>query len=1329
MKWYSPKKLAAVVTIALAGAAVVALAAFFWVTTTTQGVRWLLTSASPLSGISFSAKKIEGTMSDRLLFSDVQISMAEQKIEISTLELRWKPLLLLSGTIAVQELSVNGVRIQDDAPPGNKPPDLTWPKMPGTVHLFDGMISHLRVSDISYRRQHEKPVQVTSIDSSLTWQENILTISELKAESTSGQISGTISAGFKQPSISAELALALTIPVAEMNQFSVQIRPGSSSSKEQLSGKVTIVGSADKRKLLELIGDVGMARNAFNLQRLRLSRPEQSGLITGEGSLTFTPLESLLSLQLKASDLDLAPELNMPTDLSGTLKFSGTMKSYRGNFNFANKGEGWQKASFSSAFQGTSEGMKLAPLTGKILDGSLSGNLDIDWRKGFALRGTLNGRNLNPAMIDPKWNGVANFNAAGQLASIANAPLAGSVTASLLQSRLHGQELTGELKAKFADNNLTLSRLVLQGKGFDLHASGDLSRRLTVGARITDLSKLVPGSAGKLQSDGWVRWRDQQLSGSVTGSGSHFSYSGTEIATVTLTARLDQGKGYPGHVSVSMKDVINGEYKLDAVTVEVDGTLLRHTLNTTLLSGGSEARLTISAGYNDSFWKGKITNLTGKDSNGIWNLAAPAAFALSSRRFSLSPLTLTTATAERFKVDADLGLKPLSGQLRAEWADLNLARVNPFLKDMQISGSSQGAARLGFLSGKRINLSGNAAVSGTITEKSGSITIERSLISFDGGEKGIRIGIDLNESTGGRLKGTFTSDAPLLVAMPGKGKLTAEWSGLDVALLKPWLPDDYRVEGRINGRASGILLPGQRFELDGTAALSGGGFHQGELNLAFASATASWMWRDEELAGALALNMAEQGQARANFQLPVPARFPVAVKPKSLLRAALNGRFQEQGFISALFPGLVQKSFGDLDAKLEISGTWEEPQLGGTFRLSGAGAYLPTAGLHLKDVQLTAHLEKNLIRIDSFRAISGPGHIEASALVTLAGWQVTGYKGTIEGDNFQTFYSPELRILSTPKLSFEGTPQILKLRGELRLPELQLDGAPSRSVIMPSGDVVLEGLIVPTAKSTLLALDVEIRVLLGEKVFVKVAGIDAQLGGAMDLSLNSIDRITGRGEIKVVKGRYRTYGVDLSIVRGRLFFAGGPIDSPALDFLALRTVGDVQAGVTVAGSIRNPVVKLYSEPAMPDVDIMAYIILGRPYESSGEQASLMTKAAGALLTSSQATAVQDQLKNQFGFSTLEIQGGVGAGAGAMGYKPLQVTAPGAIPATVNSGITETVLTVGKYLTPQLYVSYGKSLFTGNNLFLLRYDIFKHWQIETQTGNESGADLFYKLEFK
>ncbi|NVN93595.1 MAG: translocation/assembly module TamB domain-containing protein, partial [Desulfuromonadales bacterium] len=635
---------------------------------------------------------------------------------------------------------------------------------------------------------------------------------------------------------------------------------------------------------------------------------------------------------------------------------------------------------------------------------------------------------------------------------------------------------------------------------------------------------------------------------------------------------------------------------------------------------------------------------------------------------------------------------------------------------------------------KRLNLSGSASGSGIFTGQGRSIMLQRSQITVDGGEQGLKAGIDLITAASGRLKGSFISTAPLSLAMPEKGKLTAELSGIDLALLKPWLPTDTVLEGLISGRVNGITLPGQRFELDGTAVLSGGTVHRkrpdGELNLTFKTATATCNWRGDTLSGDLSLTMAQHGQARATFQLPIPAHYPLAANPKGPVRIALVGQLQEKGIITALFPGLVQESFGELNSELAISGTWDTPQIGGTLGLAKAGAYLPTAGIHLKDVQLAARLEKNLIRIDSFRAVSGPGHMEGTALITLDGWRVTGYKGTLVGENFQTIYFPELQMLSTPNLSFEGTPEKLTLRGELRLPELRIVGTTARTGITPSSDVIVEGRVAPVSKkSSPLVLDARIRVMIGDRVFVKVAGIDAQLGGAMDLSLSSLDRITSSGEIKVVKGKYRTYGVNLDIVRGRLFFAGVPIDRPSLDFLALRTIGDVRAGVTVSGTLQKPVTKLYSEPAMPDVDVLAYIVLGHPLGSSGAQASLVAQAAGALLSTSQASVLFDQIRNHLGLSTLEIQGGIGGTTNSMGYKPLQVTPPGSLPTTQQTGVTETMLTVGKYLTPEIYISYGKSLFTGSNLFRLRYDISKHWQIETQTGSESGADLFYKLEFK
>jgi translocation and assembly module TamB len=188
------------------------------------------------------------------------------------------------------------------------------------------------------------------------------------------------------------------------------------------------------------------------------------------------------------------------------------------------------------------------------------------------------------------------------------------------------------------------------------------------------------------------------------------------------------------------------------------------------------------------------------------------------------------------------------------------------------------------------------------------------------------------------------------------------------------------------------------------------------------------------------------------------------------------------------------------------------------------------------------------------------------------------------------------------------------------------------------------------------------------------------------------------------------------------------MNQPALDILAWRKVGDVYAGVAISGHLPNPLVKLYSEPFMQDTDILAYIVLGRPLDATSEQASLLATAAGALLTSRQSETLLSQLKSRLGLSTFDISTDVVAPNGQMGYKRINVAPTGTSATTPAGSVSETMLVVGKYLTPQLYISYGRSLFSGGNLFFLRYDVSKNWQVETQTGQQSGVDIYYKLEF-
>lgn len=1322
--------LGATALLALAGAAA---ALVLWITATTPGTRWLFTTLVPLSGVSLTAGTIEGRLLDHLRLSTLRLGLAHATVEIDNLELDWQPQLLLAGTAAVQRLSISGVRIQDDTPRVTAAPELSWPQLSGNAQLLDVMVARLLVREFRYRRLLEQPVYLSKLAASITWQEGVLTIAELAALSPGGQVAGSVSTGFNPASLTADLSLSPAQPLAGMDRFTVQLRPGRRSGTEQLAATLTVAGSSGSHSALQLSGELGMAKTSLFLRNLSVTRPGQKGRITADGSLTLTALEPLLTLQFKADGLDLAPQLNVPTNLSGTLRGAGTLNSYRGDFSFANRAGGWQAATVFARYHGSRSGVTLAPLSGKILDGSLTGTVAMEWRDGFSLQAALSGRNFNPARLNPAWQGQVHFNAHGSLAWSATAPLTAHISGNLLESRLHGQALTGTMQADLQGNDLAIARLTLQGKGFDLQAAGHLKQRITLTAQVSDLALLLPGAAGTLRSEGWLRWHKGQLSAALTGTGSRLAYAGARTAHAQLTARLDEGVGSPLQGSASFKNLEYNGYSLDTMTLDAAGTLPQHTLSVTVHSGRSTTHLALQAGYSAAAWQGSITSLAGNDSAGAWKLTAPAAFAIAVNRCSLSPLRLAAASGERLQASAVLSLKPLDGFVQMSWSGVKLARANAYLRGQQLSGSSSGTTRIGFQDGTARSLTGTTTVSGSFSATGGSLTVQRGTLSVDGNRQGLQVGFDLAAADGGRVKGSYTSAAPFSLALPTQGSLMLDLRDINLLLLKPWLPSDTTLVGRVSGRATGMLRTGKRFELDGSARLSAGTLQQqrpdGELKLDFTSASAEWSWRGEALNGSLVMNLVRYGQATGTFRLPLPARLPIALNTGGAVRGTLSGQIQEKGLLTTLLPGFVQESSGTVTADLAISGSWAVPMISGQLSLSGAAAYLPTAGIHLKELQAAARLEQGMIRITSFRARSGSGQIDGSGLVVLDGWRVASYKGSLRGDSFQTVNFPELRILSSPRLTFDGNPHKLTVRGELQLPEVDIIGSPSRKVVAPSSDVIREGAAVPAATSPALALDVQIRLLLGDKVVVKVAGIDARLGGAVDLSMSRLDRITSRGEIKVIKGRYRTYGVNLEIVRGRLFFAGGPVDHPSLDVLALCTVGDVRAGVTVTGTLQRPVTRLYSEPPMPDVDVLAYIVLGHPLGSSGQQAGLLAQAAGALLTSGQAGVLQEQLKDQLGLSTLEIQGGVGGSSTAMGYKPLQVTAPGAIPETQQAGLTNTVLTVGKYLTPQLYISYGRSLFSGSNLFRLRYDIFKKWQIETQTGGgASGVDLYYKLEF-
>lgn len=651
---------------------------------------------------------------------------------------------------------------------------------------------------------------------------------------------------------------------------------------------------------------------------------------------------------------------------------------------------------------------------------------------------------------------------------------------------------------------------------------------------------------------------------------------------------------------------------------------------------------------------------------------------------------------------------PRGGDFYLDWTKLNLELLQPILADWELTGNSEGDLSGSWWDDGRLQLRGEASASGRLAREEQVLEVKGTALDFAWGQAGLQAKLNLTLTDGGKLKVSANSSEPARQGLPGQGEFSLDWEGLDLALLRPWLPEGLRLDGALSGMATGQWLPEQRLSLNGQSSIKQGQLEwrdeDGIVVAPLRTADLHWAWEQQRLNGGLELVLADYGRLAGTFDLPLPARFPVKLDPQGPVRLDLTAKLREKGVLTSVFPGLVQESRGQLEADLHAAGSWEQPEFSGRLQLNQAGAYLHAAGIHLRDLELTAHLQGDEVILDRFGVRSGKGQLEGDGRLTLRNWKLAGYSGTLRGENFLAVNLPELQLHLSPDLAFSGDTRKLKVRGELTVPEMLVQGRQTPSPVRPSADVVVVDAAAPTVGELPLELDAVIQVSLGERVLIKVSGVDARLGGKATLTMSSLSNITSQGEIKVVQGTYAAYGVKLNITRGSLLFAGGPVDRPTLDLLALRTVGDTKAGIQISGTPRRPQVKLYSEPALPDTDILAYMVLGRPLDQQGGQTDLLMLAAGGLLSKGDSAVLQDKLKNTLGLDVIDVQAGGGDVAGSM-------------------------ITIGKYLTPDLFISFGQSLFTNTSQARLRYTISRRWELESVVGEESGVDLYYKIEFE
>jgi translocation and assembly module TamB len=389
----------------------------------------------------------------------------------------------------------------------------------------------------------------------------------------------------------------------------------------------------------------------------------------------------------------------------------------------------------------------------------------------------------------------------------------------------------------------------------------------------------------------------------------------------------------------------------------------------------------------------------------------------------------------------------------------------------------------------------------------------------------------------------------------------------------------------------------------------------------------------------------------------------------------------------------IDRAAGRLVADVNIAGTLGTPLMNGVVKLSDAEVDLYQVNLGLRQLGLEAHLTDNGLdfggsaRIGSGTANTN-GHLE---------WRDSLPYGKfhLQGADLRVVDIPEAQIDASPNLDFGVDGRKIEVTGEVRVPYAKIVPKDLTGAVRASSDEVIVG-----AESDDPAKRFEvvstITMALGDRVNIDTTGLTGRLTGNITVR-SGYDAITrATGELSVEEGKYTAYARKLDIQRGRLIFTGGPVDNPGIDLRAIKQFPDVTAGINVRGTLVQPRMSFFSEPSLPQSQIVSLILAGGSLETAQSRQS---GAGNEALVQGGAILAQ-QLGSRVGIEDISLE----------------------------SDLTNaTSLVLGKYLSPRLYVSYGISLTEQLNTLKLRYSLGDHWTVKTEVGQARGADLVYTID--
>lgn len=458
------------------------------------------------------------------------------------------------------------------------------------------------------------------------------------------------------------------------------------------------------------------------------------------------------------------------------------------------------------------------------------------------------------------------------------------------------------------------------------------------------------------------------------------------------------------------------------------------------------------------------------------------------------------------------------------------------------------------------------------------------------------------------------------------------------------------------------------------------------------------------------------GVAKAEIDVRGPQAFALSIdgdvrlEPDNQMRFRLSGDVPLALGNAALAARATQLS-GRAKISGIISGTTEVPKIDAEISIPNATVHDPSSGLKLRRLVGLLRLTERGVEIRTFKAesdlggtlsVSGTVSREKNGIArTRLNAQLAQFKfndrqlmaGEVDGN--VTLAGPMDALAANGSVFIRRLDVIVPAAAPRSIATLNIKhiNAPERIAKSVRSEKK------PTSSSAPMRVALNLRIDAANRIFVKGRGLDAQLGGGLNVRGTSMTPVTD-GAFMMQRGRLDVLGRRLEFRRGKILFDGGL--EPVLDMEAVTAAGDVTIVVTISGVASKPVFKFTSSPELPEDEVIARLLFNKALVGLSplqlvQLASEVDKIGGL----SSGPGILDKLKRSVGVDVLDVS-------------------------TDKTGAA--TVSAGRYVTDKTFVGVKQGATAGSSRVIIDHDFTKNLKARGEVGADGNSKLGIGLEW-